>query len=538
MSVAEWIKATRSSCSQWAEFFSVVAGEADPLEAIDQQKADEWTAFVTEHLGAPGQQKLFAVLDEPLRNQIGRTMQSVVSLHQRLAQASASGEGSEVSQLMLTIDSSLQRLAIALNRIRPADINENASLPSLADARVPEPEAPEEVTPPERPRPHLQEGSGSGSGPKADSGRRPVPPPRKHRATRPPVSTPTPAGSSRPATTPVPTATPRPSAPERPTRSKAGTGDTWKPVTTSEDPVIPLTQKKGASQLTELPHEQDAPPEPPPPPTPTEGSAAGSRPKGRPTARGTGKGPLRPAATDPRMALLQTYVKRLDREVLGPEEDAALEQVLAILSGALSSDEETLGRRFRFLDQQYAADDEALFSAPLLRDLKKLLDGLTERAVARLQHAAELAQGDRLLFLTGDVEIHDTAAPLPVVQLASISEGLRPDLLPSYLPRLRGPSAGFTFNVGTREGAALVRRVAENRLEFGFIAGPTRLWLTALHVVRSGERGALNIEPGGDNTPAYFEARLTLPANEETYQVAQRFVLAETARFVDRLVTA
>jgi hypothetical protein len=92
--------------------------------------------------------------------------------------------------------------------------------------------------------------------------------------------------------------------------------------------------------------------------------------------------------------------------------------------------------------------------------------------------------------------------------------------------------------VGSREGAALVRRIPENRLELGLIAGPTRLWLTALHVLRTGERGALNIEPGGDDSPAYFEARLTLPATEETFKVTQRFVLAETARFVDRLATA
>jgi len=64
------------------------------------------------------------------------------------------------------------------------------------------------------------------------------------------------------------------------------------------------------------------------------------------------------------------------------------------------------------------------------------------------------------------------------------------------------------------------------------------MWLTAFHVLRLGSGGVLNIEPAGDDLPAYFEARLTLPATEETYAVAQRFVLAETARFVDRIVCA
>lgn len=351
--------------------------------------------------------------------------------------------------------------------------------------------------------------------------------------------------------------TPAPSKPASPR---------FKPVRTSEDPVIPLTHKKGDSQLIRLPqralvsHGDDAPlGAESSPPHGTRHQGPGEEIPGEPGSATSGeplhasgpttdqhhasgprsrRGPLRPAATDPRYALLRTYVKRLDREVLGPEEDSALEQVLAILGGALTSDEDTLARRFRYLDQQYAADDEALFSEPLMRDLTGLLGGLTDRAVERLRHACSMAQGDRLIFVVGDVEIRPTPAELPVVALAQSPAGLRDALLPTYLPRLRGPSASFTFGVGTLEGAALVRRVPENRLDFGFIAGPTRLWLTALHVLRSGASGALNIEPGGDDLPAYFEARLTLPATEETYKVAQRFVLAETARFVDRIATA
>ena len=255
-------------------------------------------------------------------------------------------------------------------------------------------------------------------------------------------------------------------------------------------------------------------------------------------SRQHGAGPLRPAATDPRVALLRTYVKRLDREVLGPEEDAALEQVLAILSGALSSSEETLARRFRFLDQQFAADEAALFSKPLMTDLQRLLTAVAKKATNRLATACEQAQADRLLFIIGELEIKDSPRELPVVQLATASEGLRQGLLPGYLTRLRGPSAGFTFHVGTKDGASLVRRVPENRLEFAFVAGPTRMYLTAFHVLRLGDRGVLNIEPEGDDIPAYFEARLTLPASDETFAVAQRFVLAETARFVDRIVSA
>jgi hypothetical protein len=238
------------------------------------------------------------------------------------------------------------------------------------------------------------------------------------------------------------------------------------------------------------------------------------------------------------VALLRTYVKRLDREVLGPEEDAALEQVLATLSGALSSSEETLARRFRFLDQQFAADDASLFSKPLLEDLRGLLARMTELATARLAEACNQAQADRLLFMIGEVELRDTPDALPVVAAAKASAGLRYGLLPSYLPRLRGPSAGFTFHVGSKEGVTLVRPVPENRLELAFVAGATRVWLTAFHVLRLGTGGALNIEPAGDDIPAYFEARLTLPATDETYAVAQRFVLAETARFVDRIVSA
>ena len=331
-------------------------------------------------------------------------------------------------------------------------------------------------------------------------------------------------------------------------------------MTTAEDAVIPLTQKKGDSTLAPLPtderHGAASGSEPGsgsrPSTQPQEGapanreaSGAGSADRSVPGPAASNRaeasparGPLRPAATDPRVALLRTYVKRLDREVLGAEEDSALEQVVAILGGALASDEDTLSRRLRYLDQQYAADDASLFSEPLMRDLTSLLKGLTERALRRLRHACELAQGDRLLFVVGDVNAASTPEWLPVVALATTPHGLREGLLPTYLPRLRGPSAGFTFNVGTRQGAALVRRLPENRLEFGFIAGPTRLWLTALHVHRNGLSGALNIEPGGDDQPAYFEARLTLPATEETYKVAGRFVLAETARFVDRVATA
>lgn len=291
--------------------------------------------------------------------------------------------------------------------------------------------------------------------------------------------------------------------------------------------MIPLTQKKGESGLIKLPvqgadrHRSDH-----------ESPVPAKRKPGAPSS------PLRPAATDPRVALLRTYVKRLDREVLGPEEDAALEQVVAILSGALSSSEGTLARRFRFLDQQFAADDASLFSKPLLKDLRGLLAKVTELATARLAAACDQAQADRLLFLIGDVEIRDTPDDLPVVGLARATAGLRAGLLPTYLPRLRGPSAGFTFHVGTMDGASVVRPVPENRLEFGFIAGATRMWLTAFHVLRLGSGGVLNIEPEGDDLPAYFEARLTLPATEETYAVTQRFVLAETARFVDRIVSA
>ncbi len=291
--------------------------------------------------------------------------------------------------------------------------------------------------------------------------------------------------------------------------------------------MIPLTQKKGESGLIKLPTEDDGHPT-----AKYESSAEPQHKSGAPTS------PLRPAALDPRVALLRTYVKRLDREVLGPEEDAALEQVLAILSGALSSSAETLARRFRFLDQQFAADEASLFSKPLLKDLRGLLAKTTNLAITRLTTACEQAQTDRLLFLIGDVEIRDSPDDLPVVGLARASAGLRGGLLPTYLPRLRGPSAGFTFHVGTRDGAAIVRPVPENRLEFGFIAGATRMWLTAFHVLRLGSGGVLNIEPAGDDLPAYFEARLTLPATEETYAVAQRFVLAETARFVDRIVCA
>jgi hypothetical protein len=643
-SVTEWMRATRKECTRWAEFFSVVAGEVDPLAAMDQAKADAWRAFVMENLAAPGQQRMFALQEEALRNQIGRSMQAVVALHQRLAQAAESDESSEVSQVMLSIDASLQRLAIAMNRIRAEDVDEHASLPTLTDegeptteaaspdggARAPREarstppprrraragsgsgpreragsgsgprgragagsgprgragsgsgpreragagsgprgragsgsgsgpreraarEAEEQITPPERPPPHLQ--SSAADGPRAGAGAAAGPPPRKSGSRQDPQGR-----------------TPHPAAPPPPPDAAAGDGakeapQRWKPSTTTEDPVIPLTQRKGGSapkgkpgptapvdaaagpgaspQTPSLAEEGDAAvagpdarPTPTPPAKAAERATSGSDKGPSPRRRGSGKGPLRPAATDPRVALLRTYVKRLDREVLGPEEDAALEQVLAILGGALSADEQTLGRRFRYLDQQYAADDASLFSAPLLRDLQRLLKGLSERALQRLEAAAELSQGDRLLFHVSEVEISETPESLPVVQLASSPEGLRPDLLPSYLPRLRGPSAGFTFQVGSREDALLVRRVPENRLELGFIAGPTRLWLTALHVLRTGQRGALNIEPAGDDSPAYFEARLTLPASEETFKVTERFVLAETARFVDRLATS
>jgi hypothetical protein len=319
-------------------------------------------------------------------------------------------------------------------------------------------------------------------------------------------------GDRPPATTPAPAA-PAVTPPPR-----------FKPVRTAEDPVIELTQKKGDSALIKLPLDE----------APVETARPAETTPVRPPARSAG--PLRPSETDSRVALLKTYVRRLDREVLGPEEEAALAQVVAILSGALSSDEDTLARRLRYLDQQFAADDASLFSRPVLDDLRALLGTLAAEAAERLRHACDQAQADQLLFVVDPPEVWDTPAALAVVKLATNPQGLRSGLLPSYLPRLRGPAVGFTFHAGVREGATLVRRVPENRLEIGFIAGPSRLWLTALHVLRSG--AGLSIEQGGEDVPAYFEARLALPATEETHAVTQRFVLAEVARFVDRVAVA
>ncbi len=561
MTLVAWTKATRKGCSQWAEFFSVVAGDKNPVESLVGKKALEWGAFLKENFAPLSQRKLLAVTDESVRAQIVRAMQSVLELHKRLAASAEAKNPAEVSEVMLSIDSALQQLAIGLNRVGPSNVDEAIldnlpELPKNPDHQVTRPSpgrtAAEKEHDAEIKR-QLREGSGSGktrrpgsgSGvrPGSGSGRRPgsgtgrrprpgsssgarprpsrraaAPPPRGHREAS-PKTTPPPR-KPRQSSGPQEQATPAP-----PKASPPAGG--FKRVNTQEDQVIPLTQKKGESGLIKLPKGDEGRP------TDEYDQPASAPRKARAPAS-----PLRPAATDPRVALLRTYVKRLDREVLGPEEDAALEQVLAILSGALSSSEETLARRFRFLDQQFAADDASLFSKPLLKDLRGLLSKVTETATARLGEACNQAQTDRLLFIIGDVELRDTPDELPVVELARAAAGLRAGLLPSYLPRLRGPSAGFTFNVGTRQGASVVRPVPENRLEFGFIAGATRLWLTAFHVLRLGSGGSLNIEPTGDDIPAYFEARLTLPATDETHAVAQRFVLAETARFVDRIVSA
>jgi len=563
MSLVAWTKATRKECSHWAEFFSVVAGEADPVATLVGKKALEWGAFLKENFAPVSQRQLLAVTDETVRAQIVRAMQSVLELHKRLAAAAEADNPAEVSEVMLSIDSSLAQLAIGLNRVSPSNVDETIldnlpELPENPDHQVTRPSpgrtAAEKSRDDEAKR-QLREGSGSkrthrpgsgsgarpgsGSGarPGSGSGRRPRP--GSSSGARPRPDRPGAIPGQRQAHPPDPALTPPPRRP----RQSTGPGATPSPpgpapsasqpaggflrVNTSEDQVFPLTQKKGESGLIQLRRGDDS--------RPTDEFKPSPPAKHKP---GTPAGPLRPAATDPRVALLRTYVKRLDREVLGPEEDAALEQVLAVLSGALSLSEETLARRFRFLDQQFAADDASLFSKPLLKDLRGLLGKLTEQATVRLATACRQAQTDRLLFIIGDVELRDSPDDLPVVGLARASAGLRAALLPSYLPRLRGPSSGFTFHVGTKNGVAVVRPVPENRLEFGFIAGATRMWLTAFHVLRLGSTGVLNIEPEGDDLPAYFEARLTLPATEETYAVAQRFVLAETARFVDRIVSA
>ncbi len=556
MNLIAWTKETRKGCSKWAEFFCVVAGEANPVTSLVGPKALEWGAFLKKNFAPVTQRQLLAVTDESVRAQVVRSMQSVLELHKRLAAAAEAENPAEVSEVMLSIDAALQRLAIGLNRVSPSNVDEEIlnnlpELPQNPDDQVTRPSPGRTAAEKERDaaaKRQLREGSGSrrtrrpgsGSGvrpgsssgvrprPGSASGARPhpsrqstMPPPRRSRSAV-PAPTPPPRKPVR-STGPVARTTPSPTPPTGDAPPAGG----FRRVHTQEDQVIPLTHKKGESGLIKLPNLEER--------QSTSEYDIGVAPDRKPGAPAS---PLRPAALDPRVALLRTYVKRLDREVLGPEEDAALEQVLAILSGALSSSPETLARRFRFLDQQFAADEASLFSKPLLKDLRGLLTKMTNLATARLATACDQAQTDRLLFLIGDVEIRDSPDDLPAVGLARASAGLRDGLLPSYLPRLRGPAAGFTFHVGTKEGAAIVRPVPENRLEFGFIAGATRMWLTAFHVLRLGSGGVLNIEPAGDDLPAYFEARLTLPATEETFAVAQRFVLAETARFVDRIVCA
>jgi hypothetical protein len=581
MNLVAWTEETRKGCNQWADFFCVVAGDANPVSSLVGEKALEWGAFLKKNFAPLSQRKLLAVTDESVRAQVVRAIQGVLTLHKRLAAAAEAENPAEVSEVMLSIDSALQQLAEGLNRIIPSNVDESIldnlpDLPPNPDNQVTRPSPGRTAAEKEQDaaaKRQLREGSGSrrtrrpgsgsgvrpgsGSGvrPGSDSGVRPgsgsgvrpgsgsgvrtrpssasgvrpsesqqstVPPPRRSRSAG-LAPTPPPRKASK-STGPSTLATPSPSAPQTSPSPPAGG---FKRELTQEDQVIPLTQKKGESGLIRLPTDGDHLN-----PSEYDGSVEPKR-----TPAGSSS-PLRPAALDPRVALLRTYVKRLDREVLGPEEDAALEQVLAILSGALSSSEETLARRFRFLDQQFAADEASLFSKPLLKDLRGLLSKMSNQATARLATACDQAQTDRLLFIIGDVEIRNSPDDLPAVGLALSSAGLRAGLLPSYLPRLRGPSAGFTFHVGTKKGATIIQPVPENRLEFGFIASATRLWLTAFHVLRLGSGGALNIEPTGDDLPAYFEARLTLPATDETYAVAQRFVLAETARFVDRIVCA
>jgi len=580
MTLVAWTKVTRKGCSQWAEFFCVVAGEANPVASLVGKKALEWGAFLKENFAPMAQRQLLAVTDESVRAQVVRSMQSVLELHKRLAAAAEAENPAEVSEVMLSIDAALQRLAIGLNRVGPSNVDEAIlddlpDLPTSPDEQITrrspgrttaekkrDSEAKRQLREGSGSKRTRRPGSGSGARPGSESGLRPGsgsgvrpgsgsgvrpgsgsgrhPKPGSASGARPRPSRQS-SGSSRRrpqsaglATTPPPRKprqTTGPGTPSTPIPGSASAtsppADGFKRVHTQEDQVIPLTQKKGESGLIKLTGQAKSRNA-----DDHESPAQAKRKPGAPAS------PLRPAATDPRVALLRTYVKRLDREVLGPEEDAALEQVLAILSGALSSSEETLARRFRFLDQQFAADDASLFSKPLLKDLRGLLAKVTDQAIARLAEACNQAQTDRLLFIIGDMELRDSPDDLPVVDLARASAGLRAGLLPSYLPRLRGPSAGFTFHVGTKDGATVVRPVPENRLEFAFIAGATRMWLTAFHVLRLGSGGVLNIEPTGDDIPAYFEARLTLPATDETYAVAQRFVLAETARFVDRIVSA
>jgi len=521
MNLVAWTEETREGCSKWAEFFSEVAGDANPVSSLVGEKALEWGAFLKKNFAPLAQRQLLAVTDESVRAQVVRAMQTVLSLHKRLAAAAEAENPAEVSEVMLSIDSALQQLEVGLKLISPSNVDEAIldnlpDLPKNPDHQVTRPSPGRTAAEKERDdeakrqlrdgsgsrrtrrpgsgsgvrpgsgsgvrpgsgsgvRPGsgsgVRPGSGSGVRPGSDSGVRPdsssgvrprprsasgirpsparqstLPPPRRSRSAE---QAPTPPPRrNRQTTGPV---AQQPSPPDPPSSASLPAGG-FKRVNTQEDQVIPLTQKKGESGLIKLPTEDDGHPT-----AKYESSAEPQHKSGAPTS------PLRPAALDPRVALLRTYVKRLDREVLGPEEDAALEQVLAILSGALSSSAETLARRFRFLDQQFAADEASLFSKPLLKDLRGLLAKTTNLATARLTAACEQAQTDRLLFLIGDVEIRDSPDDLPVVGLARASAGLRGGLLPSYLPRLRGPSAGFTFHVGTQDGAAIVRPVPRAR---------------------------------------------------------------------------
>lgn len=547
-----WVNETRKQCSKWAEVFTTTANAPKTMEQFIKERMGEWQLAVEEWFGRKAQKRVRSVEDETLRNQIVRGFVTVVDLSSSLEPQQSEPE--RAADSMLGIAAALQRLAGSLNRLRSTlpplpDEQEEDGEPvgePVGDKDVPTDKVPtmtddaEEPVTAETDKPdtaEIDELTETSEHDRQDLPEFPTPTPVRIPGRRRGLSVPADSTTKRKAGAEAQFDSPEakitsPRIPpdfasavpvdddfsDRPGEDFGPDSDRTDdsavvviPVDLTKDedwdePVVPLTRKKESSykkRKSQLSQPGVA--------------GVGQKADGRPE-RSSKAGPAGSAPAE------QT-------EILG--------RLGVLLGWGLPRNERTLARGLARLDQFFGGPGEDRLGTDQREQLSTAIQELGKEMIKAVRRASAGASPETLDFLLSEPTPYDSADELPAAQLTQdlMDEDAEGAGLMEHLMNLRGPALAFRFEVHEKPGQTGMSAVPDNRLEFGLVAEPERILITALHLIAPSSQRPLGrvASSGLPGAGVFFQLQLP-PRTKPVYRKAvQRFALSEVGRFVAHL---
>ena len=221
------------------------------------------------------------------------------------------------------------------------------------------------------------------------------------------------------------------------------------------------------------------------------------------------------------------------------EQTEILGRLGVMLGWGLPRNERTLARGLARLDEFFGGPAEDRLGTDQWENLAAAIQELGKDMIKAVRRASDGATPDTLDFVMSDPTPYDAADELPAAQLTQdlMDEEADGAGLMEHLMNLRGPALGFRFEVHEKPGQTGLHAVPDNRLEFGLVAEPERILITALHLIAPSAQRPLGraASSGLPGAGVFFQLQLP-PRTKPVYRKAvQRFALSEVGRFVGHL---